>query len=199
MENQFDNTPEQTGNTDTTPKEPVNVSPEESSNSSMDPIVESAAVETAADQPKKEEKDEEKVIYTDPNAGVVQPKPAEYEGQYQYGQNAGSGQSNQQYNSNFEYNTSSGTTGYKADYYTVKEDTSPMSLGDWLLTILALMIPCAGIILYFVWAFGKDVNVNRRNYCRAALIVQGVTLVLGFILMIIMFFGIAASGSYYYY
>lgn len=198
MENQFDNTPEQTENTDTIPEEAVNVSAEESSNPPLDPITESVPVETESDQPKEEVKAEEKVIYTDPNAGVVQPKPAEYEGQYQYGQNAGSGQPNQQYNSNFEYNTSSGTTGYKADYYTVKEDTSPMSLGDWLLTILALMIPCAGIILYFVWAFGKDVNVNRRNYCRAALIVQGAMLVLSFILMIIMFFGIAASGNYYY-
>lgn len=52
-------------------------------------------------------------------------------------------------------------------------DTSPLTLGDWLLTILASFIPCCGgVILYLYWAFSKKGNVNRRNYCRAALIIQ---------------------------
>ena len=68
-----------------------------------------------------------------------------------------------------------------------------MSLGDWVLTILALMIPCAGIILYFVWAFGKNGNINRRNYCRAYLIITGITLVI--YIIIIAIFGAAIIGS----
>ena len=56
-------------------------------------------------------------------------------------------------------------------------DTTPMEMKDWVLTILALLIPCCGnIILYCIWAFGKKGNINRRNFCRAALIFLGIRL-----------------------
>ena len=56
-------------------------------------------------------------------------------------------------------------------------DTTPMEMKDWVLTILALFIPCCGnIILYCIWAFGKKGNINRRNFCRAALIFLGIRL-----------------------
>lgn len=29
-----------------------------------------------------------------------------------------------------------------------------MDLKDWVLTLVVLMIPCVGIVMYFVWAFG---------------------------------------------
>ncbi len=56
----------------------------------------------------------------------------------------------------------------------------PMSLGEWLITIIVQMIPCVGIIMMFVWAFGQG-NISRRNYCRAMLIVTAVGIVLGVI------------------
>lgn len=72
-------------------------------------------------------------------------------------------------------------------------DESPMSMGDWVLTILAMFIPCAGIIIYMIWAFGKNGNVNRRNYCRAYLIIYGVIMVV--YLVIALVFGAAIAGS----
>lgn len=93
--------------------------------------------------------------------------------------------------SNYDYNVNPGKG--------VEDmDDSPLSVVDWILTILALAIPCAGIILYFVWAFGKKGNVNRRNYCRAGLILTGIGFVLWVILAIVM--GVIAGGmsSYYY-
>lgn len=68
-----------------------------------------------------------------------------------------------------------------------------MTVGDWLLTSLALMIPCAGIILYFVWAFGSHGNINRRNYCRAQLIMLGIVLALYIIVVIIL--GVSFAGA----
>lgn len=198
MEEQFDNTPEQNEKMDT---DSVEQTPE-TTETAQKPEVKPEPAKAEEEQPEQEKQADENVTYTDPNAGIVQTKAPEREGYYQYGQNNSSQQQGpqyQQYDNNFEYNTSAKATGYKADYYEGKEDTSPMSLGDWLLTILALIIPCAGIILYFVWAFGKDVNVNRRNYCRAALIVEGIKIVLGVIIGVIFVFAIAASGNYYYY
>ena len=97
----------------------------------------------------------------------------------------------QQYQDNFDYNV-----GNQANYtekYSEMDD-SPLSMSDWVLTILAWMIPCfGGIIIYCVWAFGKNGNVHRRNFCRAYLAVQGVLLVLSIILVIVIAVVVGAS------
>ena len=82
-------------------------------------------------------------------------------------------------------------------------DTTPMTLKDWVLTILAYFIPCCGgIILYCVWAFGKSGNINRRNFCRAALIFVAIGIVISGIYFAI-FGGIMMAMiedmGYYYY
>ncbi len=74
----------------------------------------------------------------------------------------------------------------------------PMGLGDWLITIIIQAIPCVGIIMLFVWAFGQG-NTNRKNYSRAMLIITAVGIVLGIILygsMASMLFNMINSYSY---
>ena len=120
---------------------------------------------------------------------------------YNYSQNYNqNGQSynqnyNQNYNSNYNqnYNQQYGGNGYNPQQYGGM-DTSHMSMCDWVLNILALMIHCAGIILYFVLAFGKNGNINRRNYCRAALVIELVIIILSIIVMVI--FGAALFTAY---
>ena len=133
-----------------------------------------------------EEKEQEVQTYTDPNASYDQQNNAEYnyyQRNEQYSQNP-YGQNNYNYNTgnNMEYNT---------NYNNM--DTTPMSMGDWILTILALFIPCAGVIIYLVWAFGKKGNVNRRNYCRAYLIIYAV--IMAIYLIVFLVFGAAIAGS----
>jgi preprotein translocase subunit SecF len=51
------------------------------------------------------------------------------------------------------------------------QDTSPMTIGQWVVTIIVLfMIPLVNIIMLFVWGFGSG-NVNRKNFCKAVLII----------------------------
>ena len=52
-----------------------------------------------------------------------------------------------------------------------------MTMGEWLITLIVLAIPCVNVIMYFVWAFGNG-NENRKNFCRAGLIVMAVGIVL---------------------
>lgn len=60
-------------------------------------------------------------------------------------------------------------------------DQSVMSLGQWVITILVTtIIPCVNIIMLFVWGFGNG-NENRKNYCRAMLIIMAVSIVLSVI------------------
>ncbi len=59
--------------------------------------------------------------------------------------------------------------------------TSPMGLGQWILTIFLFGIPIVGFVLMIMSAFGGNVNLNKKNYARAMLI-------FGIIALISMFF-----------
>ena len=71
-----------------------------------------------------------------------------------------------------------------------QSDNSPMDLKDWILTLIILLIPCVGIVMYFVWAFESNGNINRRNFSRAQLIIFAV--LLGIYLVLFMLFGVVA-------
>lgn len=109
-------------------------------------------------------------------------------------------QKNARYDSNYAYNVKMDPK-HEPD---AGLDSSPLSMGDWLLTILALLIPCCGgIILYCYWAFSKTGNLNRRNFCRAALIVEAVCIVIALVFIILVgVIGFADSyidyNGYYY-
>ena len=76
-------------------------------------------------------------------------------------------------------------------------DNAPMDLKDWILTLIVLLIPCVGIVMYFVWAFGNNGNINRRNFCRAQLIIFAA--LLGIYLVLFVLFGaVAFTGAALY-
>lgn len=106
--------------------------------------------------------------------------------------NQGYGNQNQSYNQGYQNYSQGYNQGYNQNYQQGM-DMTPLSLGQWILTILAAFIPCVGTILYFIWAFSKNGNINRRNYSRAALIVQGAVLLLYMIFVIM--FGMVLFGA----
>lgn len=68
-------------------------------------------------------------------------------------------------------------------------NNQPMTLKDWIITYLLLLIPIANIVLMFIWAFGKDVNQSKKTYFQAQLIILAVVFVL-----YILFFGAIIGG-----
>jgi hypothetical protein len=60
-------------------------------------------------------------------------------------------------------------------------DTRPMTVGEWMLTLLVLTIPIVNLVMYLVWGLSGTGNINRRNFCRASiywvLIILGIYLV----------------------
>jgi hypothetical protein len=81
-----------------------------------------------------------------------------------------------------------------ADY----DDNTPLTTGQWFVTMLILAIPLVGLVMLFVWAFGGG-NLNRRNYCRAALIWVAIAVGIGLIfgLMGGIFAAMAAGSAGY--
>ena len=74
-------------------------------------------------------------------------------------------------------------------------DQKPMSVGDWLITVIILALPLIGLIMLFVWGFGSSGNINRRNYCRATLILALIIFALTLIFLFV-FGGMAALMSH---
>lgn len=81
----------------------------------------------------------------------------------------------------------------------VAENEKVMTVKDWIVVTLFMMIPIANIVLLFVWAFGSDGNLNRKNWAKACLIVTaillGVYFVIGTVVAFITFILLAMEGQ----
>ena len=56
------------------------------------------------------------------------------------------------------------------DMYTEEGNNQPMTLKDWLIFNLIMLIPIVNFVMIIVWAFKKNVNKSKKTYCQAALI-----------------------------
>lgn len=71
--------------------------------------------------------------------------------------------------------------------------TQIMSVTDWLINLVLVAIPLVGIVLLFVWAFGNDENITRKNWAKANLLLAAI--MFAFTLLIILpIFGLAIFG-----
>ena len=78
--------------------------------------------------------------------------------------------------------------------YHLQDLETPVSMGDWIVSLILCCIPCVNIIMLFVWAFSKTEPKSKSNWAKAQLIFVGVILVLYVILIII---GVGGALSTY--
>lgn len=67
-------------------------------------------------------------------------------------------------------------------------NAEPMSVKDWIITLLITYIPLVGLIMLLVWAFDSSTHPNKKNFAKASLI----WMLIGIVLAII-FFALFAS------
>ena len=58
----------------------------------------------------------------------------------------------------------------------------PITVGEWLITFLLLLIPIANIVLIFVWAFSGTAPKSKSNFFKAQLIIMAIGIGLSIIL-----------------
>ena len=63
----------------------------------------------------------------------------------------------------------------------------PLSVGDWIVVFLLLGIPVVGFILVIYWSFGDNVNINKKNFSKATLLL--IVLTFALIVIFTIFFG----------
>lgn len=66
----------------------------------------------------------------------------------------------------------------------------PVKMGEWLVAMLLMMVPCVNIVMMFVWAFSKTEKKSKSNFFKAYLVMFGVLFALYFVLLIV----IVAAG-----
>lgn len=76
----------------------------------------------------------------------------------------------------------------------------PMTIGEWMVTILISALPLIGIIMLFVWAFGDGAHPSKKSWAAATLIWIAIVIVLSilFATVIVSMLGsmFGAMGSY---
>ncbi|WP_337100904.1 hypothetical protein [Paenibacillus sp. YIM B09110] len=68
-----------------------------------------------------------------------------------------------------DYNNQPQVNPYNGGYNPNQEVSPVISVKDWLLQMLILIIPIVNIIMMFVWAFGEG-NPTKKNYYKAYLL-----------------------------
>lgn len=63
---------------------------------------------------------------------------------------------------------------------------SPVSVGEWMITILLMALPVVNIIMLFVWAFSGNSNISKANWAKATLIWSLIIIVFYILLFLIL-------------
>ncbi|MEX0771542.1 MAG: hypothetical protein WEB89_04905 [Balneolales bacterium] len=64
-----------------------------------------------------------------------------------------------------------------------------VSVKEWMITLLITFIPIVNIVMYFIWAFGKNTNYSKANWAKAILLwfAIGILFWLAFLLFLLPF------------
>ena len=65
--------------------------------------------------------------------------------------------------------------------------TEIVTVGEWFITMLLMIIPLVNIILLFVWAFGSNIKMSKSNWAKAQLIWMAIGFVISILFWILFF------------
>ena len=68
----------------------------------------------------------------------------------------------------------------------------PLSIGDWVIIFFLTSIPVVGFVLIIYWSFSDDVNINKKNFSKAILLLM--VIFFGLIIAFTILFGQHFSG-----
>jgi len=63
-------------------------------------------------------------------------------------------------------------------YSNFNAEAPVMTIGNWIVTMLIMMIPLVNIVMLIVWAASSTENPNRKNWAVATLIFMAIAILL---------------------
>lgn len=57
----------------------------------------------------------------------------------------------------------------------------PLGVGQYIGMFLLMCVPLLNVILLFMWSFGGSVNLNKKNFARASLLLGVIAIVLSIV------------------
>jgi len=77
----------------------------------------------------------------------------------------------------------------------LNDQNKPLTVGDWLITLIVLSIPLIGLIFLVYWALSSSSNINRKNFCIAYIVIA---LIITALVIALIFMGALAGllGDY---
>ena len=75
----------------------------------------------------------------------------------------------------------------------------PMTLGDWMLTLLLLYLPIVNIVMLIIWSVDSKTSTTKKHFAWATLIFTGIGIVLAIIFSSIIVAIVAAMMQLMYY
>ncbi|MFB6363491.1 hypothetical protein ACFCP7_05425 [Paenibacillus elgii] len=83
--------------------------------------------------------------------------------------------------------------GANGNYNNQPQSAPILTVKDWLITMLIMIIPLVNLIMLFVWAFGGGENPSKSNYAKATLIWMAIGVALSVVFTIL--FGSLLAGA----
>jgi len=74
---------------------------------------------------------------------------------------------------------------YMKQYHVNDDKEKPLSIGQFMVIELISLVPILNLIVMLIWAFGSNINTNKRNCSRARLIISTILAVMIVIIIII--------------
>lgn len=69
----------------------------------------------------------------------------------------------------------------------------PLSLGDWIISVLVTKIPLIGFIMLIVWAVDSNTEESKANWAKSELIVKLIGFAIAVIIISIIGFSVFAN------
>lgn len=77
--------------------------------------------------------------------------------------------------------------------------TEIVTVGEWFITMLLMIIPLVNIILLFVWAFGSNTKMSKSNWAKSQLIWMAIGSIISILFGILFFTFFAGITNYLKY
>lgn len=59
---------------------------------------------------------------------------------------------------------------FNSEFDTLEANNKVVSVGDWMITILIMVIPIVNFVMLFVWALSSSTPKSKSNWAKATLI-----------------------------